>query len=101
MRLFRLVLLVALLPFLAGRAFGGDVTPSFNKDVAPILFQNCSTCHRPNEVGPFSLLTYADAQKRAKQIAEITEKRIMPPWKPVAAHDEFMDALADPALRRR
>ena len=92
MQLFRSLFIVGLVPFLAGRAFGGEADPTFNKDVAPILFKNCSTCHRPNEVGPFSLLTYADTMKRAKQIAEITEKKIMPPWKPVAGHDVFKNA---------
>jgi len=31
--------------------------PTFNKDIAPILYQQCATCHRPGEVAPFSLLT--------------------------------------------
>lgn len=92
MRLFRSPFLVGLVPFLAGRAFGGEADPTFNKDVAPILFKNCSTCHRPNEVGPFSLLTYADTKKRSKQISRLTEQKIMPPWKPVADHDVFKDA---------
>src|SRR5580658_10299975 len=63
---------------------GGDPTvtgPTFNKDIAPILFQNCATCHHPGEVAPFSLLTYADAAKKAGLLAMVTEKRVMPPWK--------------------
>jgi Tfp pilus assembly protein PilF len=55
---------------------------TFNKDVAPILFANCASCHRPGEVAPFSLLTYADAVKRAKRIGEMTRGRHMPPWLP-------------------
>ncbi|HEX3147578.1 MAG TPA: hypothetical protein VHR66_05805 [Gemmataceae bacterium] len=55
--------------------------PTFNKDVAPILFSECSTCHRPGETAPFSLLTYADAKKRGKLIAQVTHSRQMPPWK--------------------
>src|SRR5689334_12258256 len=55
---------------------------TFNGDVAPILFQNCATCHRPGEAAPFSLLSYADAVKRAKRIAEVTRERHMPPWLP-------------------
>jgi hypothetical protein len=38
---------------------------TFNKDVAPILFTNCVSCHRPGEAAPFSLLTYEDAKRRA------------------------------------
>ena len=51
---------VGLVPSL-GRA--DDVT--YCKDVAPILNQHCAACHRPGEIGPFSLLTYKDAAKRA------------------------------------
>ena len=55
---------------------------TFNKDVAPIIFQHCATCHRPGQAGPFNLLNYGDVKKRAKQIAEAVEKRYMPPWLP-------------------
>ena len=55
---------------------------TFNKDIAPILFANCASCHRPGEVGPFPLLTYADAVKHAGKIAEETAARRMPPWLP-------------------
>ena len=55
---------------------------TFNREIAPILFANCATCHRPGEVAPFSLLTYADAVKRAKRITEVTRERHMPPWLP-------------------
>jgi mono/diheme cytochrome c family protein len=65
--------------------------PTFNRDIAPILYQNCSNCHRPGEVAPFALLTYQDAAKRAKQIAEITQARVMPPWKATPGYGEFLD----------
>ena len=65
--------------------------PTFNKDVAPILYENCATCHRPGEVAPFSLLTYQDAAKRASLIALATGKRFMPPWKPEPGFGEFAD----------
>lgn len=55
---------------------------TFNRDIAPILFQNCATCHRPGEAAPFSLLSYADAVKKARRIAEVTRERHMPPWLP-------------------
>ena len=56
--------------------------PTFSKDVAPILFKNCTPCHRPGQVAPFSLLSYDDAVKRAKMLAAVTTSRYMPPWKP-------------------
>lgn len=54
----------------------------FNHDIAPIIFKSCSPCHRPGEAAPFSLLTYVDVKKRAKQIADVTRRRYMPPWLP-------------------
>lgn len=64
-------------------------TPTFNKDIAPILYQNCAICHRPGEVAPFSLLTYQDAAKRAKLLATVTQKRYMPPWKAEPGYGTF------------
>jgi len=63
--------------------------PTFNKDIAPILYQNCAICHRPGEVAPFSLLTYSDSAKRAKLISTVTEKRYMPPWKAEHGYGDF------------
>src|SRR5262245_58661613 len=42
---------------------------TFGKDIAPIIFNNCASCHRPNAVAPFSLLRYQDVKKRAKKSA--------------------------------
>src|SRR5258708_35756605 len=75
-------------------------TPTFNKDVAPILYQHCVTCHRPGEVAPLSLLTYSDAKRGAPMIAQATAKHIMPPWKAAPDFGEFADArvLSDAQL---
>jgi hypothetical protein len=54
--------------------------PTFNKDVAPILFRNCATCHRPNQIAPMSLLSYQDARPWAKAIKVKVQAREMPPW---------------------
>ncbi len=62
---------------------------TFSKDVAPILFRSCAGCHRPGEVAPFSLLTYADAAKRAALIARVTANRYMPPWLPEPGYGHF------------
>jgi hypothetical protein len=56
--------------------------PTFAKDVAPILQKNCQQCHRPGQVGPFSLVAYDQARKRAGDIAAQVVDRKMPPWKP-------------------
>ena len=66
-------------------------TPTFNHDIAPILYQNCASCHRPGQVAPFSLLTYQDAAKRASLIAAVTANRYMPPWKAEPGWGRFQD----------
>lgn len=75
------------LTLLAGAAQAA--APTFNRDIAPILYQNCATCHRPGEVAPFSLLSYGDAAKRADLLATVTEKRVMPPWKAEPGYGSF------------
>nr|HEV7953086.1 hypothetical protein [Candidatus Acidoferrales bacterium] len=66
-------------------------TPNFAHDIAPILFRNCVSCHRPGESAPFSLLNYADANKHAERIAIATSTREMPPWLPAAGYGNFVD----------
>lgn len=69
----------------------GEVPITFTKHIAPIVFERCSVCHRPGGVGPFSLLRYDDVRRRARQIAEVTARRIMPPWPPEPGYGEFAD----------
>ncbi len=64
---------------------------TFNRHVAPVLFAQCASCHRPGEVAPFPLLTYQDAKKRAKQLAQVVRDRTMPPWKPAPDYGHFLD----------
>src|SRR5262245_1671761 len=64
------------------RAAAPPAPPTFDKDVAPIVFANCAPCHRPGQVAPFSLLTYADVVKHADNVVRETSKRHMPPWLP-------------------
>lgn len=66
---------------------------TFNRDIAPIMFRSCAQCHRPGEAAPFSLLTYADAKKHARQIADVTRSRAMPPWLPEPQQLKFADEL--------
>lgn len=72
----------------ASRAKG---TLTYSKDVAPIIARNCSGCHRPEEAAPFALLTFEQVSKHARQIAEVTARRYMPPWPPEAGYGEFVD----------
>src|SRR5689334_2197097 len=56
------------------------VVPTFTKDVAPIIFNNCTTCHRAGEVAPMTFLSYEDVRPWAKVIKTKTQAREMPPW---------------------
>ena len=55
-------------------------SPTFAKDVAPIMFNKCAKCHRPGEVAPMSLLSYSDARPWAKAIKTKVTRHEMPPW---------------------
>jgi len=71
----------------------GPLRVTFNHDIAPIVFRDCSQCHHPGEAGPFPLLTYADVKTHGRQIAFATSKRIMPPWLPEPGELKFADEL--------
>jgi len=71
------------------RAAPGAVT--FSDQVAPILYANCVTCHRPGQAAPFALISYEDAKKRGNQIVKVTASRFMPPWHAAHGYGEFKD----------
>jgi mono/diheme cytochrome c family protein len=57
-----------------------DRAPTFARDVAPIIYTHCTSCHRPGQAAPFSLVSYEDVRRRAQLIAAVTARRYMPPW---------------------
>ncbi len=59
-------------------------------DIAPIVFENCVPCHRPDQPGPFPLTTYKDVAKRSKMIAFVTKTRYMPPWPADHTYQSFL-----------
>jgi len=76
-------------------------TLTFNKDIAPIIFENCAACHHRGGSAPFSLLSYQDVKKRAQQIVIVTRSRYMPPWLPEPGYGEFAGQrrLSDEQIR--
>lgn len=64
---------------------------TFNQHIAPILYRECSPCHRPGESAPFPLLSYEDAKRHAAQIAGVTRRHFMPPWLPQAGYGDFAE----------
>jgi hypothetical protein len=63
--------------------------PTFAQDVAPILYRNCTTCHRPDGLGPFSLIDYEDAKANAAEIGDAIAAGYMPPWHAEGPHGIF------------
>jgi mono/diheme cytochrome c family protein len=81
-------------PLLAATA---DAGPTY-RDVAPILAENCASCHRPNQIGPMSLLTYDEVRPWAKSIAKNVADQRMPPWHADPAIGHFAnDRRLEPA----
>lgn len=62
---------------------------TFNKDVAPIIYDHCASCHHAGQAGPFELLSYKDVQRHAETIRVVVESKYMPPWKPVDTGIQF------------
>jgi hypothetical protein len=82
----------AFIAFLAAAPASLSAPVTFSQDVAPIVFNRCSGCHRPGEAAPFSLLSYSDVAKHGKIIAAVTAARIMPPWKAEPASYSYKDS---------
>ena len=82
-----------LFAFWGGLALCRDTAtpPTFARDIAPIVYENCAVCHHPGGGGPFSLLTYADVKRHARQMAAVTQSRYMPPFLPQAGYGSFAD----------
>lgn len=55
-------------------------TPTFTKDIAPIIFENCTPCHRDDGAAPFSLTNYNQVNRKKKTILKVTQSGYMPPW---------------------
>ena len=66
-------------------------TVTFNEQIAPIIYGNCSKCHHPGEVAPFSLLSYDDVRGHGRTIATVTQSHYMPPWKPEPGWSAYRD----------
>ena len=85
-----LLLLTLTLPHVEVRASEAPVT--YSRQIAPILYKNCSGCHHTGGSGPFPLTSYAEAKRWAATIETVTQSRYMPPWLPEPGHGDFADS---------
>jgi Flp pilus assembly protein TadD/mono/diheme cytochrome c family protein len=87
------------------RVEAAEAPVTFTHQIAPILYKNCVTCHRPGGAGPFSLLTYQDVAQRGQLIEKVTQSRYMPPWLPEPGYGDFAESRrlpdADVALIKK
>lgn len=65
---------------------------SWAENVAPVLFSKCVSCHRPEGIAPFSLLTYSDAFTYRTSISAAVSAKHMPPWPPDDSYVHFTGA---------
>jgi tetratricopeptide (TPR) repeat protein len=63
---------------------------AFSTHIAPIVREHCVGCHHAGGPAPFGFLTYEDVRRRARQIADVTSARYMPPWKPGGERGVFV-----------
>jgi Flp pilus assembly protein TadD/mono/diheme cytochrome c family protein len=73
-------------------AQAADSQVTWSRQIAPIVYHNCSTCHHPGGGGPFNLMTYEDARRRGPQMVQVTQSRFMPPWLPEPGYGDFADS---------
>src|SRR6266576_1087558 len=73
----------------SGSSRADEIT--FSRDVAPIFYQHCAECHRPNDMAPFSVLTYKEVLPWAESIREKVSAREMPPWHADSRYGEFLN----------
>ncbi|MBX7167796.1 MAG: redoxin domain-containing protein [Pirellulales bacterium] len=66
-----------------------DADVTWSEQIAPLLQAHCQECHRPGQIGPFSLLTYAEAVGWADMIGEVVAQRRMPPWHAAPEYGTF------------
>ena len=85
------LVLIAIVGLLTAHTNAAPSQVTFNRHIAPIIYRNCSACHRPGEAAPFPLLSYEDVQKKGKTIAKAVVSHAMPPWKAEPASFPYRD----------
>ena len=76
----RAVVQVAVLATMAAACMRAAEPVTFNRDIFPILQKRCQSCHRPGQIGPMPLMTYAQVRPWAKAVRDAVKLKKMPPW---------------------
>ena len=70
------------LVFITGLIFAQTEDVTFTKDISPIIYNKCTSCHRSGESGPMNFTSYEEIASLASMIELVTENNYMPPWPP-------------------
>ncbi len=62
---------------------------TFSEHIAPIIYKNCTPCHRKGSAGPFSFTNYDEVVRKAKTIKKVTQSGFMPPWPADPTYSNF------------
>lgn len=89
MRWLRLSMCMGLGVCFGGTAIAGSAAPTYSRDVAPILNENCVSCHRPGQAAPMALRTYEEVRPWVKSISKYVRQGEMPPWHADPNHGRF------------
>jgi len=68
--------------FISGMVFSQNNEITFAQDISPIIYNNCTQCHRPGETGPMSFTSYEEVASMASMIKDVIQNEYMPPWPP-------------------
>ncbi|HKE25972.1 MAG TPA: hypothetical protein VKB88_26635 [Bryobacteraceae bacterium] len=86
---------------LSSGGWAGAATPTYSKDVAPVLYNRCLECHRQGEAAPMAFTSYAEVRPWAKAIKQAVLAHTMPPWLADPRFGAFRNdrRLSDDAIR--
>ncbi len=84
----KILLLVVYFIFSLPSIYGQEIT--FSENIANIIYNKCTSCHRAGEVAPFSLTNYEEVASWAPMIAYVTEIKYMPPWKADTEYNTYL-----------
>ncbi len=60
-------------------SYSAKTVPSYTADIAPILAENCATCHREGGIAPFAMDSHTMVQGWSPMIREVLMTKRMPP----------------------
>ncbi|NCF89169.1 MAG: alkyl hydroperoxide reductase, partial [Verrucomicrobiaceae bacterium] len=78
------------LPLISLSPLVGQDAVTYTKDISPIIYNNCTVCHREGEIGPFPLTNFEEVRDEAYTILHVTRKGTMPPWMPERGFGKFL-----------